>query len=305
MVWLRLSMVAAITLIPTAILGQGQLGMQQVADGVYVYTESDGGEDPATVSSLVVISDDGVLVGDGLGHVRDVHESDVKAQKLIDEIKKLTDQPIKYLINCSWHPDHTNGNHLFRDAGALILGHRKAREGLLGYYEGNAEIPKAPPTVTYEDSLTFFLGDKEVRILFLGRAHTEGDSVIYLPNERVAFLSEIFFNKQFPGFRAGYPTEWVETLNRILELDADIFIPGHGLVEDGGRLRQTVVDMRDDLVDMRAEVKGYFDRGLSRDEIMALSPLKKYGSVINAYRNLPIAVDRILMELRGELDPSK
>ena len=101
MVWLRLSMVAAITLIPTAILGQGQLGMQQVADGVYVYTESDGGEDPATVSSLVVISDDGVLVGDGLGHVRDVHESDVKAQKLIDEIKKLTDQPIKYLINCS------------------------------------------------------------------------------------------------------------------------------------------------------------------------------------------------------------
>ena len=124
----------------------------------------------------------------------------------------------------------------------------------MGYYEGNAEIPKAPPTVTYEDSLTFFLGDKEVRILFLGRAHTEGDSVIYLPNERVAFLSEIFFNKQFPGFRAGYPTEWVETLNRILELDADIFIPGHGLVEDGGRLRQTVVDMRDDLGERCEEV---------------------------------------------------
>jgi len=280
MVWLRLSMVAAITLVPTALLGQGQLGMQQVADGVYVYTESDGGEDPPTVSSLVVISDDGVLIGDGLGHVRDVHESDVKAQKLIDEVKKLTDQPIKYLINCSGHPDHTNGNHLFRDAGALILGHREAREGLLVYYEGNAEIPQAPPTVTYEDSVT------------------------YLSGEGVAFLSEIFFNKQFPGLRAGYPTEWVETLNRILELDEDIFIPGHGLVEDGGRLRQTVVDMRDDLVDMRAEVKGHFDRGLSRDEIMALYPLKKYGSLINAYRNLPIAVDRILMELRGELDPS-
>jgi cyclase len=303
MVWLRLSIIVALTLIPTAVFGQAQLGMQRIADGIYVYTESDGSQDPATVSSLVVITDDGVLVGDGLGHVGDPHESDVKAQKLIDEIGKLTDQPIKYLINCSWHPDHTNGNHLFRKAGALIIGHRMARQGLLGYYENATDIPRAPATVTYEDHLTLFLGDKEIQIQFLGRAHTEGDSVIYLPNERVAFLSEIFFNKQFPGYRAGYPTEWVETLNRVLELDADVFIPGHGLVENGGRLRPTVVQMRDDLVDMWDEVKGYFDRGLTRDEIMALSPLKKHSSLINAYRNLPIAVDRILLELRGELNP--
>ena len=297
-------LIAAVTIVASApqVLGQDQLGMQRVADGVYVYTESDGSQDPATVSSLVVITDEGVLVGDGLGHVGDAHESDVKAQKLIDEIRKLTDQPIKYLINCSWHPDHTNGNHLFRDAGALIVGHRKARQGLLQYYDRATDIPKAPPTVTYQNSLRLFLGDKEVRISFLGRAHTEGDSVIYLPDERVVFLSEIFFNKQFPGLRSGYPSEWIATLNRVLELDADVFIPGHGLVENGGRLRRTVRQMRDDLLDMRAEVKGYYDQGLSRDEIMRRSPLEKYASLINAYRNLPIAVDRILMELRGELD---
>ncbi len=305
MTWFRLPMlIGTVTIIAAApqVFGQDQLGMQRVADGVYVYTESDGSQDPATVSSLVVITEEGVLVGDELGHVGDAHESDVKAQKLIDEIRKLTDQPIKYLINCSWHPDHTNGNHLFRDAGALIVGHRKARQGLLQYYERATDIPQAPPVMTYEDSLTLFLGDKQIRIGFLGRAHTEGDSVIYLPDERVVFLSEIFFNKQFPGLRSGYPTEWIETLNRVLELDADIFIPGHGIVENGGRLRETVRQMRDDLLDMRAEVKGYYDRRLSRDEIMDRSPLKKYATLINAYRNLPIAVDRILMELRGELD---
>ena len=303
MAWFRLPMlIAAVTIMAPQVFGQDQLGMQRVADGVYVYTESDGSQDPATVSSLVVITEEGVLVGDGLGHVGDAHESDVKVQKLIDEIRKLTDQPIKYLINCSWHPDHTNGNHLFRDAGALIVGHRKARQGLLQYYERAPDIPQAPPVMTYEDSLTLFLGDKEVRIGFLGRAHTDGDSVIYLPDDGVVFLSEIFFNKQFPGLRSGYPTEWIETLNRVLEFDADIFIPGHGIVEKGGRLRETVRQMRDDLLDMRAEVKGYYDRRLSRDEIMGRSPLKKYASLINAYRNLPIAVDRILMELRGELD---
>ena len=148
--------------------------MQPVADGVYVYTESDGSQDPATVSSLVVVTEEGVLVADGLGHLGDPHESDVKAQKLIDEIRRLTDQPIKYLINCSWHPDHTTGNHLFPDAGALIVGHRKARQGLLQYYERATDIPKTTPhMVTYEDSPTLFLGDKEARVSFLGRVYTE------------------------------------------------------------------------------------------------------------------------------------
>jgi len=72
-------------------------------------------------------------------------------------------------------------------------------------------------------------------------------------------------------------------------------------VENGGRLRSTVVRMRDDLIDMRREIKGYFDQGLSREQIMARSPLQKHASLINAYRNLPIAVDRILAELRGEI----
>ena len=283
---------------------QDLLGMQKVADDVYVYTDSDGGEDPATVSSMVVITDDGVLVADGLGHIGDVHESEAKVQRLIDAIAELTDQPIRYLVNCSWHPDHTEGNHVFRDLGAVIIGHRKAREGLLQWYANRPEIPPAPPEVIFDDQLTLTVGGTEVRVLFLGRAHTEGDAVVFLPEQRVAFLSEIFFNKQFPGLRSGYPMEWIGTLDAILELDADVFVPGHGLVENGGRLRGTVVQMRDDLVEMREEIKGYFDEGLDRDEMMAREPLAKWADVINAYRNLPIAVDRILMELRGELEPA-
>jgi glyoxylase-like metal-dependent hydrolase (beta-lactamase superfamily II) len=273
------------------------MGMQKLADGVYVYTDSDGGTDPATVSSLVVVTDDGVLVGDGLGRVGDVAESDAMVRRLFAEIAKLTDQPVRYLVNCSWHPDHTNGNHLFRDAGAVIIAHRRARADLLAFYETTPDVPRAPPTVVFDDTLTLFLGGREIRVQHLGRAHTAADAVIYLPRERVAFLSEIFFNKQFPGLRSGYPTEWVRTLDRALALDADIFVPGHGLVENGGRLRSTVERMRDDLIDMRREIEGYHRQGLTRAQIMERKPLQKYASQINAYRNLPIAVDRILAEL--------
>jgi glyoxylase-like metal-dependent hydrolase (beta-lactamase superfamily II) len=279
--------------------GQSLLGMQQVAEGVYVYTDSDGGTDPATVSSLVVVTDEGVLVGDGLGRVGDVSESDAMVGRLMAEIRKVTDQPIRYLVNSSWHPDHTNGNHLFRSAGATIVSLTRARDDLLQYYTTAPDVPKAPPDVVFDDRMTLFLGGEEIRLLYLGRAHTAADAVIYLPRRRVAFLSEIFFNKQFPGLRSGYPTEWVETLDRVLELDADVFIPGHGLVEDGGRLRSTVEQMRADLVEMNREIKGYFDQGLTRDQILERQPLQKLAGQINAYRNLPIAVDRILAELRA------
>jgi cyclase len=281
---------------------QSLMGMQKLADGVYVYTDSDGGNDPATVSSLVVVTDEGVLVGDGLGRVGDVAESDAMVRRLLAEIAKLTDQPVRYLINASWHPDHTNGNHLFLDAGAVIVAHRRARDDLLAYYKTATDVPQAPPTIVFDDRLTLFLGGREIRIQHLGRAHTAGDAVVYLPRERVAFLSEIFFNKQFPGLRSGYPTEWVGTLNRALELDADVFVPGHGLVENGGRLRSTVVQMRDDLIEMNREIKAYHDQGLTRDQIMERKPLQKWGAQINAYRNLPIAVDRILAELMAGAD---
>src|SRR5206468_10909515 len=90
------------------------LGMHRVANDVYVFTYADPkSNDPKqTTSSLIFVTPDGVLVGDGQG-------SDLATQKLIDEIRKLTNQPIKYLVNASPHGDHTNGNHLFK--GAIII----------------------------------------------------------------------------------------------------------------------------------------------------------------------------------------
>jgi glyoxylase-like metal-dependent hydrolase (beta-lactamase superfamily II) len=289
----------AVTIAQDVPYGESDLGMHRVATDVYVYTFADPkSSDPKqTTNSLIVITREGVLVGDGQG-------SDRATQQMIDEIRKLTNQPIKYLINASPHGDHTNGNHLFKEA--TIITQNAARDDLLASYKtANAGLIQAPPTITYEKNMSIFLGGKELRLGFYGRAHTRGDTVIFLPADRVAFLSEIFFNpKQLLGLRTGYPTEWIATVNAVSKLDADIWIPGHGILENQGHMHAQLLEMRDQLLDMRNEIKSYVDRGLTLEQIHAASPLKKYEKLIRSEILLQPDIDRIYKDLKGELDRS-
>jgi glyoxylase-like metal-dependent hydrolase (beta-lactamase superfamily II) len=270
--------------------------MHRVAPDVYVYTFADPkSNDPKqTTNSLIVVTQDGVLVGDGQG-------TDAATQDMINEIHKVTNQPIKYLINASPHADHTTGDHLFK--GATIIAQTATRADKLASYKTNASLVPAPPTIAYDRNMSIFLGEKEIRLGFYGRAHTRGDTAIYLPAQRVVFLSEIFFNpKQLLGLRTGYPTEWIATVNAISKLDADIWIPGHGIVENEGHMHPQLLQMRDQLIDMRNEIKGYVDRGMTLEQIHTMSPLKKYADLIRAEILLQPAVDRIYKDLKGELD---
>jgi glyoxylase-like metal-dependent hydrolase (beta-lactamase superfamily II) len=303
----RLSFAATIAVLLTGTITLAQnlpykpsdLGMHRVALDVYVYTFADPkSTDPKqTTNSLIVVTPEGVLVGDGQG-------TDAATQDMINEIHKITNQPIKYLINASPHGDHTTGNHLFK--GATIIAQTAARDDMLASYKtANANMVPAPPTVTYDRNMSIFLGGKEIRLGFYGRAHTRGDSAIYLPADRVVFLSEIFFNpKQLLGLRTGYPTEWIATVNSVSKLDADIWIPGHGILENQGHMHAQLLQMRDQLVDMRNEIKGYVDRGLTLEQTHAMSPLKKYADLIRAEILLQPAIDRIYKDLKGELDAS-
>ncbi len=275
---------------------QTRLGLHEVAPDVYVYTDGDSsGENPATTNSLIVVSPEAVLVGDGLG-------TEAKTRALLAAIRGVSEAPIRYLVNASWHGDHTGGNHLFD--GAVIIAQREARDALLEVYASRPDSVRAPPSISYDDHLTLQVGEIEVRLLHLGRAHTAGDTVIYLPGKGVAFMSEVFFHGQFPGLRSAYPSEWLQTIDRASELEADVFIPGHGVLVDGGHMREQLLAMRAELASMILEVEALVDRGVPRDALMSHEPLRDYAKLINAERNLPIAVERIARELAGELDAS-
>ena len=199
---------------------------RQLAPGVYSYEALRAG-DPGgkiTTVSLIVITRDGVLVADGQGNA-------AQTKEMVDWIAKTTSQPIKYVVICSDHGDHTGGNSAF-PSGVTYIATPASLRTL------SASTAGAPsPVDTVPNKRVLQLGGTAIEILNLGRAHTGGDLSVYVPNGRVLFMSEAYLHWIFPAMRSAYPTEWVETLKRAEAMDATWYVPGHGFVDDAPALK--------------------------------------------------------------------
>src|SRR6188472_4059400 len=112
------------------------------------------------------------------------------------------------------------------------------------------------PTQTFRDRTTLYLGGKVIQILYLGRAHTRGDSIIYVPQDRIAYLSELFFADEFVVINDGYAVEWLRALDAVDALGAEIFVPAHGVFPANPReTRQRLDRFRKMLIDVRDAVQ--------------------------------------------------
>ena len=203
---------------------------KQLVAGVYSYEALRAG-DPGrqmTTVSLIVITSDGVLVADGQGNVAQTRE-------MVDWIRKTTTQPIKYVIICSDHGDHTGGNAAFPE-GVTFVASPVSKKVL----EAAGKPPL--PTEAVADRRVLKLGATSIEILNLGRAHTGGDLSVYLPDQRVLFMSEAYLHAIFPAMRSAYPSEWVETIKKAEAMNAAWYVPGHGFVDDANTLK---TDLRD------------------------------------------------------------
>jgi len=177
-----------------------------------------------TTVSLVVITSDGVLVADGQGNAAQTNE-------MVDWIAKTTTQPIRYVVICSDHGDHTGGNSAF-PAGVTYIATPTSARALSAGSNG------APaPLDTVRDKRVLRMGGTTIEILNLGRAHTGGDLSVYLPEGRVLFLSEAYLHWIFPAMRSAHPSEWVQTLKKAESIDAVWYVPGHGFVDDASTLK--------------------------------------------------------------------
>ena len=235
--------VSALLLLHAPAAGQGtpgvdfEPGLVPLADGVYVYEgplHLDGEDEIVRTNSLVVVTSEGVVVVDGQDNIEEGHH-------LIEAIGKVTSEPIRYLINASPHGDHVNSNAAFE--GAVIIAHEGAHEAMVeAGTPGSQEVGATLPQVTFRDRMTLRLGDRTLELYHFGRGHTRGDAVVFLPDEGIAFLSELYFNGVFASVGEGFAGEHVVTLRRAMELPAEWWIPGHGYVRD-----QTPEQLRDGL----------------------------------------------------------
>jgi glyoxylase-like metal-dependent hydrolase (beta-lactamase superfamily II) len=122
---------------------------------------------------------------------------------LVAAVGKITPQPIKYVVVGFEHGDHIGGDTAFPESATFLV-HPNSKVAL------ERRIGRSAETVAERRVLK--LGGTEIDVLFLGRAHTGGDLDVYLPREKILFMSEVFSNQIFPSMANGYPTEWLEAL---------------------------------------------------------------------------------------------
>ena len=235
---------------------RARIQIREVMDGLYVIPGFDGGQSGGNVA--VRVTDDGVIIVD--------NKFPYSFDFITEQVRSVTDQPIKYVLNTHHHDDHSGSNADFLPL-AEVIAHKNARANIVRNNQ------PGPPRVIFADETAVFLGGVEVQMHHFGRGHTNGDAVAYFPDLRTVHTGDLFvFGQRLDGStlspfwdfgNGGSVLEWPATLTGLLGLDFDAVIPGHGPILTKADVRtfrgkmETVIDR------VRAEIAA----GATRDDI--------------------------------------
>jgi glyoxylase-like metal-dependent hydrolase (beta-lactamase superfamily II) len=268
-------------------------GLHDLGNGGYAWLQPDGGWGWSN-AGLIVDGEDSLLV-DTLFDMPLTY--DMLAAMKAAEPKAAAH--IDMLVNT-----HHNGDHCFGNAcceGAEIIAHSRAREAMV--HEGPERLAQlmraapqmgeagaylsrifgpfdfkgarqALPTTTFETEITRTVGDKRVHIIHVGPAHTAGDALVHVPADRLVFTGDILFIEGHPIMWDGPAGNWIAACDRILAMDVETVVPGHGPITD----KRGVQAVRDYLVYVRDEARKRFDVGLSAFEAARDIDMRDYDS---------------------------
>jgi len=199
----------------------------------------------------------GVILGGRDVAVVDTRSTPAQAREIVAAVRELSSDPVSIVLNTHWHWDHTFGNHEFRPAS--IWGHARCVDRLRA--EGQSTIEEAtwrvpaiaddvrqvvidPPDRTFDEEATVAVGDRLVRLTYLGRGHTDTDIAIEVPDARVLFAGDLLEEGATPSFGDSYPLEWPGTVERLLPLATGAVVPGHGAVGDRAFVKRQLGEFR-------------------------------------------------------------
>src|SRR5262249_23952439 len=134
-----------------------------------------------------------------------------------------------------------------------------------------------------------------------GRSHTGGDLAVWLPRQRILFLSEIYLNRVFPAMRSAYPSEWLKALDRAEAMKADIYVAGHGLTETGPVSREEIATYHKAMQAVIAEATRLHKAGVPADEAAKQANWGEYAQWTLSKSQGPIAVRKVYEELDGKI----
>jgi len=264
--------------------------LEQIIPGHYIYSTG------ARISGVIATSE-GVVVLDSLSN-----EAMAKHERQL--IASTIRQPVRYLISGTFHGNYANGNVAYQDA--IRIGHENYKIDLIDQMKMDNMPPAQQaamlPHQTFRDRMTITLGGKEIQILYIGRGHTRGDAIVFVPQDRIVYLSELFFDGRFPFMNDGY-IDWINTLDIALKLDADIFVPGQGptsMASNPRASRDALVRARQVLVDFRDAVQSEIARGATEDQAVAAVLLPQYKDMVGYQQQRSVLVRRMYQGLKGQ-----
>jgi len=213
-----------------------------------------------------------LITGEGVVVV-DTRVTPNEARKVKEAIRKQTQLPVLYAINTHYHGDHVFGNQVFKDSHTIIA-HENVRKFLanesgekyLNLFKtrkipGAEETVITPPNMTFKEKMHIWVGEYHLELIHMP-GHTDGDLVIYIEALKTIIAGDLISNRKIPDMSDAYIEDWMNALNYIGDLNAEIYIPGHG--EPGGK--PILLAMKHYMMYLIQKVKGEIENGSSLKE---------------------------------------
>lgn len=276
--------------------------LTELADGVFAYTQATGG---------FCIANAGYVAGDGEGLAIDALFAPRMTEAFKSALHGAGAAPVRQLVNTHHHVDHSLGNALFPDATiiaqekarAMIAANGYPRERLLAMAPWFAadltpDIQVRLPQVTFDTHLTLHAAGRRVELLYAGHAHTVGDAIVHLPEERILFAGDVCFFYITPLAFEGNITNWIRALQAIEGMDdVDTLVPGHGPIGT----KEQVRELRSYFEVITREAKRRFLDGMDEAATAQDIQLGQYADWGESERLL-VNVHRLFAEFRGTPD---
>ena len=297
------------TFASAADLDEKKVSFDKLSDHAYAYT-AEG--DPNT----------GVIIGDDCVMVIDTQATPTMAQDVIDRIRQVTDKPIKYVLLSHYHAVRVLGASAY--APEQIIASQDTYDLIVerGEFDKASEIGRFPrlfrnvesvpagltwPTITFTGKMTLWMGSLRVELLQLGRGHTKGDTVAWLPDEKILFSGDLVEFDATPYAGDAYLRDWPQTLDNIAALKPNKLVPGRGsALQTPEAVQAGLAGTRSFIADLYREVKAGAERGEDLRKVYertfeALQP--KYGHWVIFNHCMPFDVTRAYDEATAYPDP--
>ena len=236
--------------------------VSQIGKGLYAYIS----DNDASANSTFLVGQAGILVVD-----TGLNESE--ASKLLVSIRRVSNLPVKYVVNTHYHPDHQGGNVVVGPS-ATVISTEFTRKRTLALQKDSSmkAFHFEPANLTFQEQVTVHLEPYTARVYFPGKAHTSGDALVYFPDQQAISMGDLFLNRSSPAMDDGSVESWIHALDHVLELPLEHVVPGHFELATKAELTR----FRDYLNDLYQQVRTLKQKNETLEQVRHDIHMEKY-----------------------------